>query len=126
MILPSVGSSDAGRCPVGPIEPATKRDSPGRLAGDLGGAAVDLHRVVGQAPLLELEPRALEGVGLQDDRPRLEHGLVHALDDVGAIEHERLVALALQPAVVLLGQVELLQCRAHAAVEDDDAFANGG
>ncbi len=28
VILPSVGSSDAGRWPVGPIEPATKRDSP--------------------------------------------------------------------------------------------------
>ena len=28
VILPSVGSSDAGRCPVGPIEPATKSRSP--------------------------------------------------------------------------------------------------
>ena len=28
VILPSVGSSLAGRCPVGPIEPATKRSSP--------------------------------------------------------------------------------------------------
>ena len=27
-ILPSVGSSEAGRWPVGPIEPATKRSSP--------------------------------------------------------------------------------------------------
>ena len=28
---PRVGSSDAGRCPVGPIEPATKRSSPTAL-----------------------------------------------------------------------------------------------
>ncbi len=28
VIFPSVGSSEAGRCPVGPIEPATKRLSP--------------------------------------------------------------------------------------------------
>ena len=27
-IAPSVGSSEAGRCPVGPMEPATKRRSP--------------------------------------------------------------------------------------------------
>ena len=31
VILPSVGSSDAGRCPVGPIDPATKRSSPTAL-----------------------------------------------------------------------------------------------
>ena len=31
VILPSVGSSDAGRWPVGPIEPATKRSSPTAL-----------------------------------------------------------------------------------------------
>ena len=49
-----------------------------------------------------------------------------ALDHVGPVEHERLVALALQAAVVLLGQIELLQGRAHAAVEDDDAFTNRG
>ena len=36
------------------------------------------------------------------------------------------MALALKPAVVLLGQVELLERRAHAAVEDDDALARGG
>ena len=54
-------------------------------------------------------------------RAGLEHRGVHALDHVGAVEHQRLVALALQAAVVLAGQVELLQRRAHAAVVDDDA-----
>jgi hypothetical protein len=47
---------------------------------------------------------------------------VHALDHVRAVEHERLVALALEPAVIRRGQVELLEGRAHAAVEDDDAL----
>ena len=36
------------------------------------------------------------------------------------------MALALQPAVVVRRQVELLERRAHAAVEDDDALADGG
>ena len=48
---------------------------------------------------------------------------MHALDHVRAVEHERLVALALQAAVVLGGQIELLQGRAHAAVVDDDFLA---
>ena len=97
----------------------------GGLAGDLGGLAVDLERVLAEPPLLELQPRGLEGVGLDHLGAGLEHRLVHALDDVGAVEHERLVALALEPAVVLLRQVELLEGRAHAAVEDDDALTGG-
>jgi hypothetical protein len=49
---------------------------------------------------------------------------VHALNDVRAVQDERLVALARQAAVVLGGEVELLQGRAHAAVVDDDALAD--
>ena len=49
---------------------------------------------------------------------------VDALDHVGAVQHERLVALARQPAVVLAGQIELLERRAHAAVVDDHAPAD--
>ena len=56
------------------------------LAGDLGGLAVDLERVLAQAPLLELEPRGLEGVGLDDLGAGLEHRRVDALDDVGAVQ----------------------------------------
>ena len=82
--------------------------------------------MLAQAPLLELQARALERVGLDDLRARFEHGLVDRLDDVGAIEDERLMALALKAAVVLGGEVELLQGRAHAAVEDDDAIAGRG
>ena len=59
-----------------------------------------------------------------EDRPGIDHRRVDALDHVGPVEDERLVALALQPPVVLLGQVELLEGRAHAAVEDDDLTAD--
>src|SRR6185369_11225049 len=38
------------------------------LARDLRGLLVDLERVLAQAPLLELEPGALERVGLDDLR----------------------------------------------------------
>ncbi len=90
------------------------------LARDLRGLGVDLDGVLAQSPLLELQPGALEGVGLHDFRARLEHRGVDALDHVGAVEDQRLVALALQTAVVLGGELELLERRAHAAVVDDD------
>ena len=95
-----------------------------RLAGDLRGPAVDLRRVLAEPPFVELQPAALEGVGLDHLGARLEHRGVDALDHVGPVEDERLVALALQTAVVLLRQVELLEGRAHAAVEDDDTLAH--
>ena len=91
--------------------------------GNLGGPAVDLCRVLGQAPLLQLQPAGLEGVRLEHLRAGLEHRLVHALNHVRAVQHEGLVALAREAAVVLGGQLELLERRAHAAVEDDDPAA---
>ena len=97
-----------------------------RLAGDLGGLAVDLERVLAEAPLLELEARGLEGVGLDDLGAGLDHRLVDALDDVGAVEDERLVAAAGELVVALEVEVELLERGAHAAVEDDHAVAGGG
>ena len=95
-----------------------------RLAGDLGRLAVDLERVVGEAPLVELQPAGLERVRLDDLGARLDHRVVDPLDDVGPVQDQRLVALALQAAVVLGGEVELLQGRSHAAVEDDDTAAD--
>ncbi len=92
-----------------------------RLARDLRRLCVDLDRVLAQAPLLELQAAGLERVGLDDVGARLHERAVHALDHIGAVEHQRLVALALQAPVVLLGQVELLERGAHAAVEDHDA-----
>jgi hypothetical protein len=97
-----------------------------RLARDLRRALVDLQGVLAQAPLLELQARGLEAVGLDDLGTRLDHRLVQRLDDVRAVQDERLVALALKPAVVGGRQVVLLQGRAHRAVEDHDALANGG
>ena len=76
-----------------------------------------------EAPLGELQPRGLEGVGLEHLGAGVEHRGVHALDHVGAVEDERLVAAAREPVVVLEAQVELLERRAHAAVVDDDALA---
>ena len=112
-------------------EVARGADRPGHeaaLAGgrarDLRRLAVDLRRVLAKPPLIELEAAGLEGVRLQDLGARVQHRLVHALDHVRAIEHEGLVALALQPAVVLLGQVELLERGAHTAVEHHDPGAD--
>jgi hypothetical protein len=58
-------------------------------------------------------------------RAGLEHRGVNALDHVGTVQHERLVALTLQAAVILLAEVELLERRAHAAVVDDDTLGDG-
>ena len=96
-----------------------------RLAGDLGGLAVDLERVLAEAPLLELEAGALERVGLDHLGARLDHRGVELLDDVGAVEHERLVAAPGELVVVLEREVELLERGAHRAVEDDHAVAGG-
>ena len=96
-----------------------------RRARDLGGLAVDLERVLVEPPLLELEAAALEGVGLDHVGAGGQHRLVDALDHVRPLQDERLVALARQAAVVLGGQVELLERGAHAAVEDDDSACDG-
>ena len=93
----------------------------GGLAGDLGGLEVDLVRVVGQAPLAELDARGLERVRLQHVGAGLDHRLMHLLDHVRAVEDERLVALAGQAHVVLGREVELFERGAHAAVEHDHA-----
>ncbi len=115
-----------GQMAGGPDRPGDELVLADRLAGDLGGALVDLERVLAQAPLLELQARGLEAVGLHDLGARLDHRLVQRLDDVRAVQDQRLVALALQPAVVGRREVVLLERRAHRAVEDDDALARGG
>ena len=92
------------------------------LARDLRRLDVDLHRVLGEAPLLELQAAGLEGVGLHDLGAGLDHRGVQALDDVRAVEHEHLVRTAGKLVVVLERQVPHLERRAHPAVEDDDTF----
>ena len=98
----------------------------GRLAGDLRRLEVDLVRVSLQAPLAELQPAGLERVGLEHLGARVEHRGMDALDHVGAVEHQRLVAAAGEAVVLLQAQVELLERRAHAPVKDDDALADRG
>ncbi len=97
-----------------------------RLARDLGGLAVDLERVLAEAPLVELDAAGLERVGLHDLGAGIDHRRVDALDDVGAIEHERLVAAAGKLVVLLEREVELLERGAHPAVEDDDVVTDDG
>ena len=55
----------------------------------------------------------------------VDHRRVELLDDVRPVEHERLVTAPGKLVVVLEREVELLERRAHAAVEDDDAVACG-
>ena len=98
----------------------------GRLAGDLGCLDVDLAGVVLEAPFGELQSRGLEGVGLEHLGAGVEHRGVDAFDHVGSVQDERLVAAAGEPVVVLEAQIELLERRPHAAVEDDDAIACRG
>ena len=74
----------------------------------------------------ELEPRGLEGVGLEHVGASLEHRVVDALDHVGAVEDEHLVAATRQLVIVLEAQLELLQGGAHAAVVDDRALVGRG
>ena len=78
-----------------------------------------------EAPFGELEARRLEGVGLEHVRAGLEHRLMDALDHVGAVQHQRLVAAPRQLVVALEAQVELLERGAHAAVVDEHALARG-
>ena len=96
-----------------------------RGARDLRRLAVDLVGVVLQAPLLELDAGGLERVGLHDLGAGVDHRGVEVADDVGAVEDERLVRAPGQLVVVLEGEVELLERRAHAPVEDDDAVTGG-
>ena len=123
---PSVGSVARGKEAGRPDRAGDEAVRPGGLAGDLGGAAIDLDRVLGQAPLVELQPRSLEGIGLEHLGAGVEHRLVDRLDHIGAVEDERLVALALKAAVVLRRQLHRLQRRAHAAVVDNDPLAGRG
>ena len=111
---------------MGPIEPATKRSSPTAWRAISAARWLISSVCVAQPPLVELQPRGLERVRLHDLGAGGDHRLVHALDDVRAVEHQRLVAAPGELVVALQAQVELLERGAHAAVEDDDAVAGGG
>jgi len=72
----------------------------------------------------------VERIGLDDVGARLEKAAMNFRDDVGPREHEQ-IAVALEilvmfreplAAKISLLELILLQCRAHRAVDDDDAF----
>src|ERR1700750_2441016 len=73
-MFPRVGAVEAGG------EKACGRDGAGDeaaladgLAGDFRRLGVDLQRLLAEPPLVQLQPRALEGVGLEHLRARLQH-----------------------------------------------------
>ena len=73
VMLPSVGSSEAGRRPVGPIEPATKRSSPTALRAICAAPAL-ISSVCSPRPHSSSFRRLrLEGVGLDDLGAGLDH-----------------------------------------------------
>ena len=115
---------------VGPIEPATKRGLLGvenlsAAARAMRAAATLIAWVCSSQPVLgEHERGRAEGVGLEDVGAGSEETLVHALDDVGPRQHEVLVAaLQVGAAEVVGAEVEVLDRRAHGAVEDEDPLA---
>ena len=116
------GGQEAGRADRAGDEPLFS----GRPAGDLRRFEVDLVGVGLEPPLGELQPRGLEGVSLEHVGAGFEHRRVDALDHVGPVEHQHLVAASGKLVVVLEGQLELLQRGAHPAVVDDRSLVRRG
>ena len=88
---------------------------------------VDVARLVLEPPFAEPARRALEGAGLHDVAADGEERLVDRLDDVGAREHQVVVApLERSPAEVVGRQVVALDARPHRAVEHEHALPEGG
>jgi hypothetical protein len=108
--------------PVGPIDPATKRGWSGVRRGH-----VELARLFLDAPLAQAVRRRLKGARLDDVAADREKRFVDRLDDVGARQHEVIVAAFERLAAEVLGRgMEPLDVRSHGAIEDDDAFSQRG
>ena len=123
VILPSVGSSLAGKKPVGPMAPATNRCSPAALRAICAALRL-ISCVWSSSP--HSASFSLEAWKLSvssTSAPGLEHRGVNALDHVGPVEHQHLVTPPRQLVVVLEAQLELLQSRAHSPVVDDRSLA---
>jgi hypothetical protein len=99
-------------------------------ARQLGGFEVHLARQVGHLVVFLRDGGRAEGVGLDQVGTGREVGLVDVADDVGPRQRQQLVValdVALEvlealAAVLLLGELEALDHRAHRAVEDGDAL----
>ena len=111
---------------MGPMAPATKRCSPAALRAICAALRL-ISCVWSSRPHSPSFSRLAWNVSVSStSAPASSIEAVHALDHVGPVEHQRLMAAAGQPVVLLQAQVELLERRAHAPVEDDDALARGG
>ena len=116
-----------GRCARGPAIGAAARD---RRRG-----AVHLAHPRGETVVGLRDRRRVEGVGLDDVGAGFEVGVVDRRDRLGPGQHEQVV-VALQVVAVVgepaggraaevgFGELQLLDHRAHRAVEDEDALAH--
>ena len=82
---------------------------------------------MGQIVLGKHDGRGAEGVGLDNVRPGAEVSLMDGFDDVGPGQYQMFVAAFVLCAAEIIGaEVEGLDCRAHRAVNHEDALAQGG
>src|SRR4051812_30149343 len=97
---------------------------PGRfLPGEHRGNPVDLDRPILEPIFGEHDGRTAEGIGLEDVRPRFEVAAMDPADRVGPGQVQVLVAaFQLGATEVLGGKAQVLERRAHRAVEDEDAL----
>ena len=106
----------------GPIEPATKRGWSG-LTREARRSGVDLADLVREPVLRERDAGAPERIGLDQIGAGRQVPLVHLADDVGAGEHQVLVApLVGFAAEVRRTEVATLQIGPRRAVENEDAL----
>ena len=111
----------------GPIEPATKRGEPGdayssatRRASDAAASAISRARSA-RPYSAEDDREPAEGVGLDDVDAHVEEGPVQALDEVGPVQRQHLVAPFEGGAAEVVGvQVHQLEVGSGGPVEDED------
>ena len=114
------GPDRADHVAVTPVGEALRR-----LAGELGGEAVDLVGTVGELELGQRERRAAEAVGLDHVGAGLEIAAMDLPHQIRAGQVEHLGAVLAPPVVALDLQIEHLHARAHAAVAEQDLVGEG-
>ena len=103
--------------------PVRSREARRDLACELGRTPVHLERLVGDPVLLEHERERAEGRGLHRVDTDREELLVHLRDEVGAGEHEHLVAALERLAAEVVGaEIVALHPGAERAVEHEHAL----
>ena len=109
------GRRDESR-PIGRLELAARRSRNSR------GRNVDVANFVAESPLVEATRRRLERTGLDDVAANGEKRLVDFLDDVGARQHEVIVAPFQRLSTEVLGRkIVALDVRPHRAVVHEHA-----